>query len=343
LTFTAGEICRYEITISTNLNVAEGGGGGGGGSSGGGGGGSSGGGSSGGGSSGGGSTSSSTTTTGVASPTNNEAPAYILPASPELQSVEALSAVDLSQVKGELSFELKMENEKEDIVAVFEKNTLIKNAQGELFSGVISSPTVVKKEEVKTSKSGLKPDFVIEFGPKDGEFLTFSKPYKLIIPIPQGSDPKTVKLYFFNTQTQEYELVGDGGSVKDGYITVFIDHMTMFALIDGKDKAKTTQVLSRIFIDFFKDAKNHWAETYVKDIYELAIVDKNANFYPNRLLTRAELSKIIVTAFEFPLAKTKTNSFSDVSAEDWFAPYVLTLKNQGIIQGYADGTFLPKN
>lgn len=36
-------------------------------------------------------------------------------------------------------------------------------------------------------------------------------------------------------------------------------------------------------------------------------------------------------------------AFSDVGEEDWFYPYVTEFAKQGIIHGYADGSFLPEN
>ena len=41
-----------------------------------------------------------------------------------------------------------------------------------------------------------------------------------------------------------------------------------------------------------------------------------------------------------------TNSaptYSDVTADHWYSPYVTELSSQGIIGGYADGTFRPEN
>lgn len=56
-------------------------------------------------------------------------------------------------------------------------------------------------------------------------------------------------------------------------------------------------------------------------------------------ITRAEFSKLIVSAFSI---KAPSVSFSDVSENDWFYPYVSVLAGAGIIQGY-EGRFSPED
>lgn len=39
----------------------------------------------------------------------------------------------------------------------------------------------------------------------------------------------------------------------------------------------------------------------------------------------------------------RLNGFSDVSENDWSYQYIMKLAQRGIINGYVDGTFKPKN
>ncbi len=68
----------------------------------------------------------------------------------------------------------------------------------------------------------------------------------------------------------------------------------------------------------------------------------DGSFRPSNYLTRAEasviLSKILVTKME---DKNYTSKFSDVNFSDWYGNYVSFLSEQGIIDGYSDGTFKP--
>lgn len=56
-------------------------------------------------------------------------------------------------------------------------------------------------------------------------------------------------------------------------------------------------------------------------------------------MTRAEFAAIVVRALG--LTPEGKNSFSDVAAEAWYAPYVGTAYSCGIITGVADGRFNP--
>ncbi len=64
---------------------------------------------------------------------------------------------------------------------------------------------------------------------------------------------------------------------------------------------------------------------------------QDGTFRPDAGITRAELCKIINLVFGYTEAATET--FSDVSKEDWFYNYVAVAKKAGYIAGHADGTF----
>ena len=60
-------------------------------------------------------------------------------------------------------------------------------------------------------------------------------------------------------------------------------------------------------------------------------------------VTRAQLSKIIVIAENWPINTTGGPHFSDVPTSYAFYSYIETAYNRAIISGYADGTFKPGN
>lgn len=62
-------------------------------------------------------------------------------------------------------------------------------------------------------------------------------------------------------------------------------------------------------------------------------------FDPDATMTRAEFATIIVQSLGLkPLANDK---FTDVSSEDWYAPYIGTANSYGIVNGNTDTTFNP--
>lgn len=66
-----------------------------------------------------------------------------------------------------------------------------------------------------------------------------------------------------------------------------------------------------------------------------------ANFHPTWVMTRAELTKLIVLAKQLPLVIPDKPTFADVSPSAWYYPYVETVYANGASAGYPDGTFRP--
>jgi hypothetical protein len=94
----------------------------------------------------------------------------------------------------------------------------------------------------------------------------------------------------------------------------------------------------------FVDMINHWADLYVESLYQKGIVKgyDETHFQPNKPITRAEFTKIVVMKFGLPLSEKPVTNFTDViDAKDWFAPYIEAAVKAGIVTGYGDGTFKP--
>jgi hypothetical protein len=74
---------------------------------------------------------------------------------------------------------------------------------------------------------------------------------------------------------------------------------------------------------------------------ELGIISgkDKTHFDPNGKLTRAEMSKILVLAYE--MAGIYPKGFKDVSSRSWAYPYISALAANNVTVGYSDGTFKP--
>lgn len=99
-----------------------------------------------------------------------------------------------------------------------------------------------------------------------------------------------------------------------------------------------------VFSDVKEDDFGYHAISYLKgkDILEGY---PDATFKPNKKINRAEFLKIVMEAsVKRGITKTKiegANCFSDVK-DQWFAPYVCTAHDLGIVSGYLDGSFHPE-
>lgn len=92
----------------------------------------------------------------------------------------------------------------------------------------------------------------------------------------------------------------------------------------------------------FTDVKAHWAQDTMNDMGARMIlggVGEN-RFEPDREITRAEFAAIVVKALGLTSVSGR-QSYLDVHASDWYAPYLQAATQYGLITGYENGEFGP--
>ena len=98
-----------------------------------------------------------------------------------------------------------------------------------------------------------------------------------------------------------------------------------------------------VFLDVGASNPYYEAISYVKN-EEIVSGYEDTTYKPENSINRAEFTKIIMGAvfdideIEGCISETE---FQDVADEEWYAQYVCKASNEGIIQGYEDGTFKP--
>ena len=160
------------------------------------------------------------------------------------------------------------------------------------------------------------------------EVSKFEAYVERLIPIPAGVDPKKV--------TTGVVVRKDGTSYSVP---------TQITLIDGVYYAKINSLTNSTYTVVwnpveFTDITDHWAKEAVNDMGARMVVNGTGDgtYAPDRDMTRAEFATIIVRALGLD-SKTTSSSFSDVKETDWFAGYVHTAVEYGIIKGFDDGSF----
>ncbi|MBR5517909.1 MAG: S-layer homology domain-containing protein, partial [Clostridia bacterium] len=91
----------------------------------------------------------------------------------------------------------------------------------------------------------------------------------------------------------------------------------------------------------FVDVKvSDWYYTYLIDLKNKGIVSgyDDGSFKPANTVTREEFIKMIISAAGIELSAVN-EGFEDVSANDWFAKYVYTAKENGIVNGIDENNF----
>ncbi|MEK7545181.1 MAG: beta-propeller domain-containing protein [Patescibacteria group bacterium] len=91
------------------------------------------------------------------------------------------------------------------------------------------------------------------------------------------------------------------------------------------------------FSDLSEKQPNRVAVEYLKN-QKIIQGYPDGTFKPDFTINRAEFTKIVIGAVV--ANPVGANCFSDVK-DEWFAKYICTAKEKGIIEGYPDGTFKP--
>lgn len=89
---------------------------------------------------------------------------------------------------------------------------------------------------------------------------------------------------------------------------------------------------------FNMGVKNHWAEPYMRNLYNEGLMsgDKNGNMNPDQAITRAEFVSIVNRTFGYT-ARGKS-PFKDVKGTEWYADDIAIAYKQGYFSGDGKGT-----
>lgn len=160
---------------------------------------------------------------------------------------------------------------------------------------------------------------------------------------------------------------------KNGIITGY--DKGNYLLFKPQDKVRRSEFLKMVMLaagrlilsptkTSFKDVPfDHWALGYIESAKESGIIEgfKDGTFKPDDVIARVAAAKIAAITFGFMSENTfmqmfldKTSSsmssnllqcpnFIDIIQNQWYCPYITQLESIGVMKGYKDGTFKPKD
>lgn len=277
---------------------------------------------------------------------------FVLSTSETSSTAMLYRPLDLRNTFGEITRPVEMKNYGYGHEVSIEKGTEITRKDGSKYTGKLMVPTPVARTSRPDTPAGFQTVRVISVG-SDDTTLMFSKPYTLKVKISllKEVDPANLGLYYFNTDSDQYEFVqGMEVSSDQKIITATLDHMSMFAVLYADSQAAKNQLLqnaelspSGVYSDLvgdskvFRDVKNHWAASYVDALSARGVMKGRSTdqFAPNSFMNRAEFVTAIARAYELDVdTELSSTSFADVSLTDWFAPYVEAAVRAGLVKGY---------
>lgn len=97
----------------------------------------------------------------------------------------------------------------------------------------------------------------------------------------------------------------------------------------------------------FADIEGHWAQSEIIDLQDRRYIDGytvqgQLLFKPEQPITRAEFVRYLIKAKEFYLSNDTKSSFVDAAKFKTDAVYIATAVENGLINGFPDGTFKPE-
>ncbi|MFF2018645.1 S-layer homology domain-containing protein [Paenibacillus sp. NPDC058177] len=186
-------------------------------------------------------------------------------------------------------------------------------------------------DAVVTSVTKLKlASSVYEFGlTVDGKTVTtFKQPITLKLPLKntEGLDKELLSV----TKLVYNSLQFQGGVLDGDYIVEPRDTFSSYAVLENK-------------VSFSDIASvQAWAGRQIQVVAAKGAIEGvgDGKFAPKSNVTRAEFAKMLIRGLNLENSSA-TQSFSDVRANDWFAPYVAVAAEKGIINGRGDNKFDP--
>lgn len=200
------------------------------------------------------------------------------------------------------------------------------------FKGALSLSITKQEDTAVTSLTKLQlASDVYEFGvQEDGKQVTsFQNPITVRIPLRSVNvDRELLSVAKIVNGTLEFQ----GGVVDGQFIVEPRDTFSSYAVIENKVS--------------FNDISSveSWAGRQIQVVAAKGAIEGKAAgvFAPKDAVTRAEFAKMLIRALNLENSSA-TESFSDVNASDWFAPYVAAAVEKGIIQGRTSDRFAPKD
>lgn len=151
------------------------------------------------------------------------------------------------------------------------------------------------------------------------------------------TDPKNLKIYWFNEIKSRWEYVGGKVDEEKGTITVKLEHFSKYAAIENQKMIE------------MKDIKGRWSEDIIYKLVSIGVINgvmKNGEYYyePSRAINRQEFIKLVVSGAEKELGSEKDIAkFADnQKIQEWAVPYIVAAVKEQWVSGVtkSDGIYI---
>ena len=171
-----------------------------------------------------------------------------------------------------------------------------------------------------------------EFKP---EGITFVEPATLTLrlAVPPIVNPEKLVLAWYDKANQRWVAIPAVADLTGGLVLAKIKHFSSFTVLAREERKSFEDVTG---------TSCKWAKNTIEVLAGAGIVGgiDQKRFAPERAITRAELTSLLVRALDVPAA-TGSAEFKDVRENEWYAGSVSAAFAAGLVKGYEDGIFRP--
>lgn len=172
---------------------------------------------------------------------------------------------------------------------------------------------------------------VYDFGVTVGGRIidSFQKPIAIDIELKNLGDVDKDLLTLAKIIEGKLQIVG--GLISGNVIREMRSSFSQYVVVENKVSFKDTAAVAS------------WAGRQIEVVAAKGAIEGRAAgvFAPQGEVTRAEFAKMLILALNLD-SNAAASGFSDVQADDWFAPYVASAAQAGIINGRTATSFAPK-
>ncbi|MBQ2968565.1 MAG: S-layer homology domain-containing protein [Clostridia bacterium] len=152
------------------------------------------------------------------------------------------------------------------------------------------------------------------------DFDGSGKEFVKLVCVPQDNEKGNTR-----ASTVRFEILNSA----DDYKTIW---QTVYVTPDGSADLERAEALTKDLVSF-TDMEDHWAKYDVSVMATKELVKGVAEgvFDPESTITRAEFVTILDRAMSYEMVEGE--SFADVAQDQWYAPYIATAKQNGLLNG----------
>lgn len=210
------------------------------------------------------------------------------------------------------------------------------------------------KITIEVKSAGTGDVKMVENAAEEGGFSIIVPPIEFTVTATYGD--KSVEVNSFNSYVERMVALPigiDPSKITTAIVTDLdgtVRHVpTQIVIIDGKYYAKINSMTNSTYTVIYNpvefiDVQDHWAKEAINDMGSRIIINgvDGKNYEPDKNISRAEFSAIIIKALGLPEGKGITG-FKDIKQEEWYSGYVKTANTYGIVNGLSSTSFGPKD